>query len=179
MWYPPKVTQQPTQQPLTPDEVKTRLRIDFDDEDIDGLIAAATNHVEKYTNTALATQTVQVKCDSWRDFDRFPIAPAQSVTSIAYVASDGTETTLDPSAYELRADDLEVSIAGAYRTHWPVIRPKSRITVTAVVGYDEAPAAVKHAMLLWIGDDYEVRENGALVNWTALDALLSNFRRGS
>jgi uncharacterized phiE125 gp8 family phage protein len=159
--------------------VKARLRIDFEDDDIENLIDAAVSHAEKYTNTKLAQQTVEVKCDSFSDFDRLSIAPVKSVSSVTYVAPDGTVTTLDPAAYELRADDLEVSISAAYGARWPAIRQASRITVTAVVGYDQTPAAVKHAMLLWIGDAYENRENATLDDWTALDALLSNFRRGA
>jgi uncharacterized phiE125 gp8 family phage protein len=110
--------------------------------------------------------------------DRLPEAPVQSIASVAYIGSDGAEATLDAEIYELRNDGLETSIARAYGKQWPAVRHGSRITMTAVVGYDAAPAAVKHAILLFIADAYEQRENAAIDDWTVLDTLLCNFRRG-
>ncbi|GAJ91033.1 head-tail connector protein [Rhizobium rhizogenes] len=180
MWYPAKITAAATSEPLSVDEVKRRLRVDFgdDDQDIELMIAAARDHAEKYCNTRFATQTVEIKCDAFTDMDRLPEAPVQSIASVAYIDTDGAEATLDAEVYELRNDGLETSIARAYGKHWPAVRHGSRITITAVVGYDTAPAAVKHAILLFISDAYEQRENAAIEDWTALDALLCNFRRG-
>ncbi|MEY9198680.1 putative phiE125 gp8 family phage protein [Sinorhizobium fredii] len=120
-----------------------------------------------------------MKCDGFCDLERLPEAPVTSVSSIAYVDTDGAAQTLATSVYELRADDLEAAIVTKYGQQWPAIQIGSRITVTAVVGYSAAPAAVKHAMLLWIADAYENRENAKIEDWTALDALLCNFRRGA
>lgn len=181
MWYPAKITTAADNEPVTVEEVKRRIRVDFSDDDTDlGLmIAAARDHAEKYCNTRFASQIVEMKCDSFCDFARLPEAPVSSVASISYVDTDGATQTLATSVYELRADGLEAAIVLAYGKQWPAIQPKSRITVTAVVGYDEAPAAVKHAILLFIADAYEVRENAKIEDWTALDALLCNYRRGA
>jgi uncharacterized phiE125 gp8 family phage protein len=181
MWYPAKITVAATDEPVSVDEVKRRLRVDFgdDDEDLGLMIAAARDHAEKYCNTRLATQTVEVKCDAFRDFEWLPEGPVQSIASISYVGTDGANATVDADIYELRADGLDTSIVRAYGKQWPVAQHNSRITVTAVVGYDVAPAAIKHAILLFIADAYEVRENAAIDDWTALDALLCNHRRGA
>lgn len=187
MWYPAKLTQAATQEPVAPEDAKRQLRIDFEDDDeyIDGLIAAARDHVEKYCNILLATQTVEIKCDCWRDFSRLPVAPVQSVSSVTYTATDGTTMTLDPSFYEVRADGLEGEIVAGYGKQWPATQPKSRISVSTIVGYAAAPSAVRHAILLLIGHWYENREavttdqKGLADLPMAVDALLSNYRRGA
>lgn len=181
MWYPTKITVAATSEPLTTAEVKRRLHVDFadDDADIDLLIQSARDHGQKYCNVRFASQTVELKCDGFCDFARLPEAPVASVSSISYVDTDGATQTLATSVYELRADDLDAAIVTKYGQQWPAIQIGSRITVTAVVGYSAAPAAVKHAMLLWIADAYENRENAKIEDWTALDALLCNFRRGA
>lgn len=181
MWYPTKITVAATAEPVTTEEAKRRLHVDFadDDADIDLLVKSARDHVEKYCNVRFASQTVEMKCDGFCDLNRLPEAPVSSVTSIKYIDADGVEQTLADSVYELRADGLEAEIVTKYGQQWPPIRLGSRITVTAVVGYAAAPPAVKHAALLWIADAYENRENAKLEDWTALDALLCNFRRGA
>jgi uncharacterized phiE125 gp8 family phage protein len=179
MWYPPKVTQAPSE-PVSKEEAKRQCVVLHSDDDalFDALISAARDHVEKYCNTPLATQTVEVKCDTFCDFDRLPIAPVQSVTSIAYVATDGTDATVNSADFEERLDGLEASIVPAYGKQWPTPRNGSRIKLTAVVGYGALPPSIKHAMLLWIADAYEQRENKDLPSWSAFDALLCNHRRG-
>jgi uncharacterized phiE125 gp8 family phage protein len=181
MWYPTRITIPATSEPVTTEYAKRRLRVDFgdDDSDIDLMIESARDHAEKYCNTRFATQTVEMKCDGFCDLERLPEAPVSSVTSIKYIDAEGTEQTVAGSVYELRADGLEASIVAKYGQQWPPIQIGSRITVTAVVGYADAPAAVKHAILLFIADAYEVRENAKLDDWTAFDALLTNYRRGA
>ncbi|MBY5614103.1 head-tail connector protein [Rhizobium leguminosarum] len=179
MWYPQKVTQAPSE-PISKEEAKRQCVVLHDDDDalFDALIAAARDYVERYCNTPLATQTVEMKCDAFCDFGRLPMAPVQSVTSITYVATDGTAATVDGADTEPRFDGLEASIVPAYGKQWPVPRNGSRITLTAIVGYATLPPSIKHAMLLWIADAYEKRENDALPGWSAFDALLCNHRRG-
>lgn len=181
MWYPTKVTTAATSEPVTAEEAKRRLHITFDDDDpdIDLMIKSARDHAEKYCNVRFASQTVEMKCDGFCDFVRLPEAPANNVTSIAYIDTTGAPQTLPDTVYELRNDGFEVSIVTKYSQQWPAIQPGSRITVTAVVGYTDAPPAVKQAILLFLGDIYENRENAELDDWTAFDALLCNYRRGA
>lgn len=178
MWYPPKVVTPPTE-PVTVDEAKRQCVVLHDDDDalFDGLISAARDYVEKYTGTPLAPQTVEVKCDGFADMARLSVAPVTSV-AIAYLDTAGVQQDLAEADIELRADGLEASVVPAYGKQWPAVRMGSRITVTAEVGYETLPASIRHAMLLWIADAYEQRENAALPGWTAFDALLCNYRRG-
>lgn len=179
MWYPPKTVTTPTE-PVTAAEVKRQCNILHDDDDalIDGYIAAARDHVENYCGTPLTTRTVEVYCDSFADMARLPVAPAQSVTAIEYTDTAGNEQTLPTSVYEDRFDGLEAGVVTKYGQQWPAIRLGSRIKLTAVVGYATLPASIKHAMLLWIAEAYEQRENAQAPGWTAFDMLLCNHRRG-
>jgi uncharacterized phiE125 gp8 family phage protein len=175
------VTTPAATEPVSLEDAKRRLHVTFDDDDddISLMIASVRDHAEKYCNVRFASQTVEMKCDGFCDLARLTEAPVTEVTSIVYVDTAGAVQTLADTVYDLRNDDLEVSIVLKYGQQWPAIRSGSRIIVTAVVGYTAAPAAVKHAILLNIVDAYENRENAKLEDWTAFDALLCNYRRGA
>lgn len=178
MWYPAKVTTSATE-PVTVVEAKRQTNVFHDDDDalFAGFISAARDHVEKYCSILLGEQTVEIKCDGFCDMARLPIAPVTSITSIVYVDTAGAEQTLPDTVYELRNDELETAIVHNYGQQWPAVRTGSRIAVTAVSGYVALPASIKHAMLLWIADAYEQRENTAAPGWTAFDVLLCNYKR--
>jgi uncharacterized phiE125 gp8 family phage protein len=180
MWYSASIATPPSVEPVTVAEVKAQAIIDHgdDDEFLGRLIATARSHVEAYCNIDVAEQTVSVRCDRFDDFVRLPIAPVQDIDSIKYVDAAGVEQTLPDTVYELRNDDLEVSLVLKAGQRWPAIQPGSRITVTGLVGYEELPPAIKHAMLLWIAESYANREIEVAQGFTAFDALLCNFRRG-
>lgn len=181
MWYPHTVTVAAAAEPVTLTEAKAHLRVDGSDEDtlIGGYIAAARNHVERYTGTFSAVQTIAAKCDSFADFQAVPFLPLGAVSSISYVSTDGTTQTLSADAYEARSDGLTASIVSTAGQSWPGIQSGSRITLTASVGYAALPAAIKQAILLLIGDFYANRENSGAPMVEAphaVTALLANYR---
>lgn len=180
MWYPSTVTTAPTTEPVTLDEVKKQCLVDSTDDDalLTRLIKAARSHVEKYCNAMWAEQTIMCQCDSFADFARFPAGPLKSVTSIGYVDAAGEAQTLAATVYEERKDGLEPSIGLKPGQSWPNIQPGSRITVTAVFG-GAVPEEVRHAMLVFVDSAYHARENAPRENWTVLDVLLCNHRRGA
>lgn len=185
MWYPATISVAAEAEPVTASLAKAHLRVDHSDDDtiIAAYIASARAHVERYCGARFASQTLVVKCDGFDDFARLSEAPVTSVSSVAYVDTDGTTQTLSTDVYELRADGLETSIALKYEQTWPAIRTGSRITVTLVAGYATAPETVKQAMLLLIAAWYENREAGPAGELAhpyvppAFDALLANERR--
>ncbi|MCA6098861.1 head-tail connector protein [Bradyrhizobium australafricanum] len=194
MWYPASVTVAATGAPVSIDDVKLRLRIDASDDqsDVQLMIAGATDYIEKYCNTRFATQTVAMKCDRFVDFAFLPEAPVQSVSDVTYVDTTGATQTLGTDVYDVRSDGLEASIVLKYGQQWPAVQQGSRITVTAVVGYETAPDAVKNAILLLVGGTYANREPADLpagarpipgaiwvAGWSTVDSLLSNYRRGA
>lgn len=180
MWYPSTVTVAPSVEPVTLAEAQDQCFAPEDEFDVTltRLIKSAREHVEKYCNARFAEQTIMSECDSFADFARLPEGPLKSVTSITYADAAGNEQVLDASVYEARKDGLEPSIALKYGQVWPRIRFGSRITLTAIYG-GSVPESVKHAMLLFIDDAFNNRANAKLDDWTALDALLCNHRRGA
>lgn len=179
MWYPAVSTEEPTAEPITLPEAKKHVRAEYhtdDDAYLGTLIASARDHVERYTGTLVAERSATIKCDGFGDFCSVPMAPVQGVV-ITYLDTAGAEQTLVDTVYELRNDDLRTAIVLKYAQAWPAVQPGSRITVTADAGYALVPPALKHALLLWIGDAYEVRENEPAAGRTAFDDLLTNFRR--
>lgn len=185
MWCPAAIDTPPASEPVTAGEVKAQAIVDHADDDalIARLIEAARSYIEAYCGIRLAKRTLTITCDSFSDFDRLPEAPVQEqgIVSIKYIDPAGSEQTLSSAVYDLRqcGDGLEAAIVLKPGQRWPAIQLRSRITVTAFVGYETVPAAIKHAMLMWIAEAYAKRENGAQEKWTAFDALLCNFRRGA
>lgn len=179
MWYPAEVTDDADVEPVTLPEAKKQVHAEHhtdDDTYLTALIVAARDHAERYTGTRIAQQIVTVKCDGFDDFDWLPVAPVESVT-ITYVDTAGATQTLADTVYELRADDLDASIVLKYGQTWPAIQMGSRITVLATVGYVTVPAALKHALLMFISDAFERREPAASGVRSTFDDLLANFRR--
>lgn len=178
MWY-PAVATEPSAEPISLAEAKKHLRAEHhtdDDSYIDGLIAAARDHVERYTGTHVSQRSVTIKCDCFDDFGHVPLAPVQNV-AVTYIDTAGAEQTLATAVYELRNDDLATSIVLKYAQNWPVIQLGSRISVVADAGYEVAPPSLKHAMLVWVASAYEARENEPAGGRSAFDDLLTNFRR--
>lgn len=181
MWYPSTVSVAPAE-PVTIDQARLQVRTEADtdlDAELTRLIGVARNHVERYCGIRLGTQTIVARCDCFADMARLSEAPVQSVTSIAYVDTDGITQTLATSVYELRADGLEAAIVLKYGQSWPSIQPGSRIALTAVVGFAAPDPALIHAMLLYISEQFDSHEPVAIGGMTSFDALLANYRRNA
>lgn len=183
----------PVNTPVSRDEAKAHLRVDYTDDDtlIDRLISAATAYVDGWSGVlgqCLITQ-------SWRqDFSgfpttalRLPMTPVQSITTIKYRSDADVETTLSSDNYRLATDGQGAFVELIYGETWPTAGERAdAVSVTAEYGYgDDAtdvPEGIRHAMLLLIGHWYESREAvvvGAPVTDLpmAVDALLMPHRR--
>jgi uncharacterized phiE125 gp8 family phage protein len=176
MWYPPTVTTPPTSEPVTLAQAKAHLRVFHEDDNdyIGGLISTARDHAEKYCGATWAAADVSANCDDWCDLAFLPFAPVSAVTAISYVDTDGVAAVVDVSVYEFRADARSVVLKPGQR--WPTKQAGSRIAVSAEAGAEDAPPAVKHAILLRVEDFYEHRGSEEDSKWSAFDSLLSNYR---
>jgi len=173
---------------VTRTEAKNHLRVDITDDDnlIDGLIVAARQRCELYTNRAYVARTLRADIDYFDGEICLPYVPVASITHIKYYSatSPSVLTTLASSVYALSRNRVILN----YGQTWPAVNPmEGAIQITYVAGYvstsspyDAAanvPQAVKQGCLLYVGDMYENREAQVLypgaiqVNKTAEDLL--------
>jgi uncharacterized phiE125 gp8 family phage protein len=179
VWYASKISAAPIAEPVTLDQAKQQCRVDGSDDDavLERLIKAARSHVEKYCNARWAEQTIVCECGAFSDFARLPEGPLKSVTSVVYIDPAGETQTLDVGVYEAHKDGLEPSIALKPGQSWPAIQAGTRVVLTAIFG-GAVPECVQHAMLVFVDNAYHQRENAKYDDWTVLDVLLCNDRRG-
>lgn len=161
----------PIAEPLTVSEVREHCRLDSTTEDVllEGLIAAARQHVEAVTGRALVTQTWELRLPDFQTVITLPKAPAQSVSSITYVDASGATQTLASTVYQVLLDGgpsaQSARVVEAYGQVWPGSRGHAEdVRVRYVAGYglpSAVPAPLRHAMLLLVGHLYENREASA------------------
>lgn len=169
--------------PVTLAEAKAQCRIDSDDENamIDGLIAAATDYVERYIGRAIITQTWRLTLDEFSDAIMLPNGYVQSVTSVQYYDTSGVLQTVSSADYTLdNASDPAWLVRNADAA-WPALMDTvNAVIITYVLGYTAVPAAIKQAILLLIGQWFDQRadatEKPLIAMPNAVEALLTNHR---
>ena len=172
----------PASEPLTLTECKLHLRVDGTDEDtlITTYLQSAREQVELMTNRAMMPQTVKQYLDTFPTCTidlRF--APIASVTSVKYYDSDNVEQTLVLDT-DYQVDTVTEPARIVPLLSWPVTKAKANaVTIEYVAGYadaDTVPANIKAAILLLVGEMYEIRENYVKRLPTAVDYLLSPMK---
>lgn len=180
----------PSGYPITLDDVKDHSRIEIPDDDIliSGLIAAAVDFVEYTTGRALLTQVWDYYIDELPcETLEIPKPPLQEIVSVKYLDADKVEQTLViPDYYKVIAPQGPKAMPGmlvpTYLTNSIRWRPAYRREHLSTVirfrcGYgsaeDEAvPDLIKLAMLEFVGDAYENRENSIVTTTnTAASAI--------
>lgn len=155
-----------SQEPVSLAEVRQHLRIDADDTSQDvvmqALIAAARDHVEQVTRSALGVQTWQWIANGFPDEDTLALGkpPLTSVTSITYVDTNGATQTWAASNYVVWPG-LPGQVRLAYDASWPSVREQpASVTVTFEAGYTAAtlPPSLRAAILLLVGHWFEQRQ---------------------
>ncbi len=132
----------PYLEPITLNEAKLHLRRDditADDALITALIAAARTHLENVTSRAFNQQTLELVFDDWpcEDSISIPRPLLQSVSSIKYTDSSGTETTWTTADYIVDTDSKPGRVSLAYNAVFPnaTLRPVAAIKVRYVAGH--------------------------------------------
>lgn len=190
---PMKLKTAPAIAPLSAAEVKAHLRIDHSEDDlyVDALIGAAVSYLDGYSGILGRCLISQV----WElYYDEFPEGPLQlplgnviSVDAVEYVdAATGVYVALSDQKYEVDTVPVEGWVVPT--AEWPVPMDTInavRVTYTAGYGATSAsvPAAIRHAMLLMIGDWYEHRNQAVALSVSQMpiaanvNALIAPFRR--
>lgn len=167
-------------------DVITKTGGSTEDNLLSSLITAAREYCENYTGRALATQTIEAMLKDFTalDFIELPMPPLQSVTSIKYKDSDGTETTMTPTTdYLVDADSPVGCVFLPYAGSWPSFTPypNNAVRIRYVAGYgatNPIPRSIKQAMLIYVGFFYRNRDAVELDEETnrAIKRLLNMYR---
>lgn len=107
---------------------------------IDRIIRAAIADVERHTRRALITQTWRLSLSCFPSPRiSLPRPPLQSVSSVTYVASDGTMATLGSGLFQVSTDSSPGYIEPAYGQTWPVVRSETvdAVKITYVAGFGD------------------------------------------
>lgn len=177
---------EPGSEPVALSDLKSHLRITSSDDDalLNALIVTCRVHAENELKRALITQTWEKTLDEFPAEIELPYPPTQAITSVVYLADDGTSTLLAASAYELDERSEPGWLVPAYDYEWPTTRASiNAVTVTYTAGYGDigdVPQAIKTWIMLMCGHLYENRESslvGApIVPLPFIDALLDPYR---
>jgi len=146
-----------------------------EDDLIEAILTAAREHVEDITRRQILTATWDYYLNEWPegDFIKLPFGNLQSVTSVSWKDTDGTETTLTAlTDYLVETNGDGVGrIVLPYGGSWPSgeLYPSNPIKIRFVCGWeaaDDVPFKIKAAIKMVCSDLYENREGQSLNNLT-------------
>lgn len=143
------------------EEIKAHLRIEHsrEDDSLEQILASAVDYAEQVTRRIIGHRTVTLPMDRFPGREMvLPVTPVQSVDSIQYTLTDGSEETLDPESYRLLAH-VEPPILLPTGS-WPsgVAQEPGAVRLVVEAGYTELPGSIRQALLLLVGHYYENRE---------------------
>jgi uncharacterized phiE125 gp8 family phage protein len=159
-----RVIEPPAELPVTLEEAKSYLKIDFSNEDqlITRLINAVTDASEKYTGLSFITQTLEAYLDA-DNLVEIPRGPHQSITSVFNVNYDNTlGDEVTAGNYNLTGFDYLSLFSGYNKFKLSQYRRLNKVRVTYVAGFgdqSQVPDGIKTAILKEVAELYENREN--------------------
>lgn len=170
---------------VTWEEADQHLRLDGDEEQrpmVERLIAAATNHIDGpdgWLGRALGIQTLEARFDAYETGSgacegfRLPYPPIVEVVDVSWLVQDRSVHHGDLQDIELIGDTLyPVTTAPWEGLLWR--REALRIQYRAGYAVDpnadpvvqNVPEAIRHAVLLMVGDMYRFTETASELNTT-------------
>lgn len=176
---------EPTIPPVTLEDVKAHLRVDFSDQDdlIRGYLFAATKYAQEYTWSQLITATFVQRWDRFQQIMPLDRSPAVSVASVQYVDTGGTTQTLTVTTdYTVDVNRKPAIILPAYTKWWPVTRGYvNDVIVTFDAGYgateQTTPVEVAQAIKLLVEGMYSACDDSGAKEKCANKLLdLRSFR---
>lgn len=158
---------EPTVEPLSIEDACEHLRIDYRDHDdmIAGLITSARKWLEEAVLwRCLITQTCVDCFDRFADPMRLHWSPVSSITSIAYLDTNGASQTLSTDVYELGTVYGVPVVRLKYGQAFPATRSHADVvTVTYAAGYGAAssnvPRPIRDALKLQLQQLYDVHDD--------------------
>jgi uncharacterized phiE125 gp8 family phage protein len=149
----------PAAEPVTLEEVRLALRIDYNYEDpyLEIVAKSARERVEKFLRRALITQTWDLILDWGPAWVELPKPPLQSVVGIYATGTDVTDITVDPGAYYVKDRVVSLRPAQVWPTH---ITPQGfRVRFTCGYGDDRVsvPSSIRMEILNLCVSIYDTR----------------------
>lgn len=147
--------------PVTLQEAKAHLKVDFDDDDaeIEGMIATAFDWLQPPTGAlahSIASQTLCLDLRYWpNDCVKLPAGPVTTITSVKYFDEANAEQTLDPSLYFADRDVLLWTDAFTAPSLYE--RPGA-VRITYATGFATFPPALRMAILRIVKQLYDYRD---------------------
>lgn len=160
------ITTEPTIEPVTVEELKIFGRIDGTDEDVllTEFIKSARIAAEQYLRRSLITRTIRASLDYWpQQAIELPMPPLISITQVATVDEDGTETVYSSDNYYTITDAVpgKISIKYGITPPYNYDRDFGGIVIDYTAGYgterDDVPSPIKTGIMLWAMNIYENR----------------------
>jgi len=152
--------------PITLAEANLHLKVDINTDDtlITGLIEAATQISEEYTNRFFISTTIEQTCSNFLETQEVYKSNVIGVTSIKYYDSTNTLVTWNVNNYVVSEEFQPCKIMLADGIDYPEITTRvDAIKVLYSVGYGgngaSVPQAIKSSILLTIGNWYANRES--------------------
>jgi uncharacterized phiE125 gp8 family phage protein len=155
------LTTAPVLEPFTLAEAKAQIRSVQDKEDatVQSYIKAARAACEEYQFRGLLTQSWTLALSEFVSVIPLPMAaPLQSVTSVKYYDTNGTQQTLATSVYTVDTRSRPGRLALAAGQTWPAIqslRKVNRIEIEYIVGWTSSaliPESIRQGMRILIGN---------------------------
>jgi uncharacterized phiE125 gp8 family phage protein len=151
----------PPEEPITLARAKRHLRVVLSDEDqdIQGMITAAREMLEKRVNRALTPRTVEERAFRFTEGMPLSFVPYLDGLAVGYTDPDGNAQTLSNSALYLDTSVTPPRMYSAFGETWPATQPsRDAVTLSYRAGYDgNTPAPLIQWMLLAIGTMYDHR----------------------
>ncbi|SEG59043.1 phage conserved hypothetical protein, phiE125 gp8 family [Bosea lathyri] len=190
---PPELVTPPSGDVVSLIDAKRHLRVDhnLDDDRITLAIQAAVSHLDGYTGILGRALLAQ----SWRQFSAYwpasrcfdlALAPVAEIISVSARGSGGL-VAVPSSSWRLFSGASRPMLMLNRDAQLPDLDGQAdAVTVTYKAGYGEAaevPAAIRHAILLMVGDAYRFSETVALGASSpvpmsiTVDRMVSPFRR--
>lgn len=172
---------EPAVEPVTLAEAKLHCRVDHADEDtlISMLISVAREQCEHILGRSIAMQTWETVLDLFPQYNDIELfnPPIVEITSVKYIdEATGQETTLNANQYVLDKDSEPGWLMPAAGITWPATADVANaVRVRYTAGYASVPKAIKHWILLAVGEWYKSRE--AMVDNTKMQ-LPHDFNAG-
>ena len=191
---PLQLVTRPAEEPVSLQEAKLHLRVDFDEDDalILALISAARQAAETITGRQLITARWKLVLDRFAGLEgmagpaesNFSIpshavllfkCPVQSISAIQYLDMNGVMQFMPPTDYVLDSACEPARVTPVFGQIWPVSLPQiGAVNITFDAGYgapEDVPEGIKSWIKIRVGSLYAHREEMSVLNRGRIDPL--------